>query len=270
MTRGRRDGYTRRVPLDKYDLYTICVQDPPRLARFLQAVHGGGARILREDFSGPAAICRAWVELGLGDTAIAVDRDPAPLRKARGAKGLRIVQRDVMKAPHRADIIAALNFPLGYWHERRDLVRYLDASRRRLRPGGVLVADLYGGVTAFEKGVTRRRFRGPSGERITYEWEQLATDALTCRVHNQIHFTVATSRGSTDRSRKLRRAFDYDWRLWSIPELSDATFDAGFRSVDVYNRLGDAIDSDGRMYVSPVASGEELDPTWVVYVAARV
>jgi hypothetical protein len=32
----------------------------------------------------------------------------------------------------------------------------------------------------------------------------------------------------------LRRAFHYDWRLWTLPEIEDALREAGFRDVHFY------------------------------------
>ncbi len=252
----------------KFDLYSLCVQSPLLYARFLRAIHGRDPRILREDFSGAAAICSAWLELDPRHAAIAVDMDPAALRHARPAKRLRRIARNVLAAPHKADMIAALNFPIGYWHTRPDLLRYLTLSRRRLREHGALLIDTYGGRSAFTTGTTRKRLRAPAGQRITYEWEQRQADPVSGLVHNAIHFTI--NGAAAGRPRTLRNAFTYHWRLWSIPELTDAMHEAGFTRVDVYDRLGDAIDSDGNLYVRPVQPGEPLDDDWVAYLAARV
>ena len=84
--------------------------------------------------------------------------------------------------------------------------------------------------------------------------------------------TVETSTTKDAASGKAKRypdAFVYHWRIWSIPEVRDAMMDAGFRAVDVYARMGDAIDSDGNLYVSPIQSGDELDENYVVYVVGR-
>ncbi|MBX3391395.1 MAG: class I SAM-dependent methyltransferase [Phycisphaeraceae bacterium] len=254
------------MALNRFDLYTICVQDVAGAARFLAAVHGGSPRDLREDFSGAAGICGAWVALDPAARAIAVDRDPEPLRHAPGNPRITIVRGDVLEVGSKADVIAALNFPIGYWHTRAELMRYLSLSRRRLRPGGVLVVDLYGGAGAFQPGISTRRLRGPSGERILYEWDQEDGDEVTGMVHNAIHFRVTTRGG---RTRVFRRAFEYHWRLWSIPELRDAMNEAGFTSVEVHDRLGDAVDSDGRLHVRPMGADDRLDEEWVVYVTGR-
>lgn len=253
--------------MDRYDLYELAVTDPPRLARFLDAVHGRAPRILREDFSGSAALARHWAGLSPTHSAIAVDQDPEPLARAARTPRLTARRADVLRARDRADIIACTNFPLGYWHTRRDLVAYLKHARACLRPRGLFIADLYGGADAFEPGRTTTRLRGPGGERIEYTFEQRSADPITGRVVDALHFRVR-ERGRA-RARVLRDAFLYDWRLWSIPELADAYVEAGFRAIEVYNTLGDAIDQDGRLHVRPFRPGEDLGPSWVVYVVGR-
>ncbi|MCC6677503.1 MAG: class I SAM-dependent methyltransferase [Phycisphaerales bacterium] len=253
--------------MDRYDLYELAVTYPPRLARFIDAVHGRRPRILREDFSGSAALARHWAGLSPKHTAIAVDLDREPLARAAGTPRLAIRRADVRRAHDRADIIACTNFPLGYWHTRRDLVAYLKHARACLRPRGLFIADLYGGADAFEPGRTTTRLRGPGGERIEYTFEQRSADPITGRVVDALHFKVR-ERGRA-RATIIRDAFIYDWRLWSIPELADAYAEAGFRAIEVYNTLGDAIDQDGQLHVRPVQPGEDLGRSWVVYLTGR-
>ena len=33
---------------------------------------------------------------------------------------------------------------------------------------------------------------------------------------------------------KMKRAFTYDWRLWTLPELQELMLEAGFARADVY------------------------------------
>lgn len=260
-----RDAAPPRA-LDKFDCYEIAVQDPQRTVRFLHALHGGRPCAFREDFAGGGALCRAWVEFVPQGRAVAVDKDPTPLRRLEGVERVERRVADVLKASDRADIIAALNFPIGYWHQRADLLRYLRLSLRRLNRGGVFVADLYGGRDAFESLRLKSRIPLPDGARLEYTWEQRTADPLTGRVTDALHFTLFPRRG---RPRVHRNAFVYDWRLWSIPELRDALHEAGFRSTEVHDRLGGAIDSDGTLLARPIGVGEALDPNYVAYVAAR-
>ena len=61
--------------LDRYALYELCVQAPLLQAAFLRAVHGGRPLLLREDFSGRAALARAWLAQDEQARAWAVDSD---------------------------------------------------------------------------------------------------------------------------------------------------------------------------------------------------
>lgn len=271
--RGRGGAKAAPAPApgpDRFDLYEHCVQTPDGAARLLAAIHGGRPRVLREDFAGGGGICKAWVRAGRGRAggreAIAVDHDPEPLRRLAGVEGVRTLCADVRRARARADVIAALNFPLGYFFERRDLVAYLRACRKRLLPRGVFVADTYGGRGAFDRATTSADFVLPGGERVRYTWEQREADPVRGRVVNALHFRV---RAAGRRTRVLRDAFVYHWRLWSIPELVDACRDAGFGRVEVFDPQAGALDEHGRLHVRPVDAGEGLGEDWVVYVAAR-
>lgn len=252
------------VPL-KFLLYEHAVTNAARLAAFARAAHGGRPRTLREDFSGTAALARAWLNLGPEHRAVAVDVDPSVTRHIPASAHLRVVTADVNASRVKADIIAATNFAMGYFHERAALVAYLNRTRSRLPRGGVFLGDIYGGEGAWTTGVERVRVRteDPRVPRsFVYEWEQASADPATNLVENAIHFSWREK----GRTRRIDRAFTYHWRLWSIPELRDAMLEAGFRGVDVYTRLADAVDHEGNVYVRPA---ESVDASWVVYVVAR-
>ncbi|HEX2838494.1 MAG TPA: hypothetical protein VHN77_10235 [Phycisphaerales bacterium] len=253
------------VPL-KFLLYEHAVTNAARLAMFTRAAHGGGPRTLREDFSGTAALARAWLDLNPEHRAIAVDFDPSVTRHITARAHLRVVTADANACRARADIIAATNFAMGYFHERAGLVAYLTRTRSRLPRGGVFMCDMYGGKGAWTAGMERVRVRVGNDPRVprsfVYEWDQVSADPATNLVENAIHFSWKKG----GRTRRIDRAFTYHWRLWSIPELRDAVREAGFRGVDVYTRLADAVDHEGGVYVRPA---ESVDASWVVYVVAR-
>jgi hypothetical protein len=264
--------------VNRYDLYEIAVQCPPIEAAFLDAVHGGSARVLGEDFAGPAGVSRAWLELGDDRLAIATDLDDQPLRHAvrrlvesqgqRVADRLTLRERDALEVGDRADVIAALNFAACELHHRDRLLTYLRNALFRLEAGGVLVCDLYGGVDAMLPGSSDQVIETEGGELI-YTWEQVEADATTSRVRNAIHFELPD--GTT-----IDRAFEYDWRLWSPAELRDAMREAGFRSTEVYAQYGEAMDEDGRLVVEPISVDDldlptpALDDQWVLYIVGRV
>ncbi len=251
--------------MNPFRLYELSVTNPIPLARFLRAVHAKNPRVLREDFSGTAALARGWLALDPAYRALAIDLDSSVL--ARIPRTPRLVKRraNALTARDKADIIAATNFPVGYCHTRPELLRYFTNARRSLHARGIFVCDIYGGRSAFTTGTTRRRVIPPRGQPFEQLWEQRTANPATGLVTNAIHFRQRTTRGV----RTLRNAFVYHWRLWSIPELKDALLDAGFSCVEVYDRLADALDHLGHAYVRPFASGDQLDDEYVVYLAAR-
>lgn len=251
--------------MDRYDLYETAAQSPEMEARFLRAAHAGAPRVLCEDFCGSGAVCRAWVDLHPDHRAVCVDNDPDALGALRARASdaqqgrMTIRQRDVRDATDAADIVCALNFPVGYWHTRADLLRYLRGVHARLNDAGVFVCDLYGGASAFLAGESDQELRGG----VLYTWEQRDADPTTGLVENAMHFRLPDGR-------EVRDAFTYRWRLWSIAEMRDALLEAGFASTEVHNRLGDAIDHDGNLHVRPILDGGlELDDDYVVYVVGR-
>lgn len=267
----RSEPTSKATPVSKFDLYELCVTEPVRLTRFLRAVHGKSPRTLREDFSGSAALARYWAQSEPRASALAVDVDPEPLALLRGLDRVEAIRSDVLKCRRKADIIACTNFPLGYWHTRAALVEYLTHARACLNPRGVLVADTYGGRDALVPGQIIQHLVGPDDERIEYTFEQRAADPITARVIDALSFRVTPAGRS--RATVFRDAFIYDWRLWSIPELTDAMSEAGFRGVEVHDRLGGAIEgtetNSGTLRVRPITDGQELDDNYVVYVVAR-
>lgn len=273
--------------MDRYDLYELAANAPSLYVRFLEAVHGGAPAVLREDFSGSGAIARAWAGGagggGRARRAVCVDRDPQALAALIARCGRATLRRitvccaDVMEAEDRADVIAALNFAVGYWHTRAELLAYCRRARGRLRRGGTLVVDMYGGPTAFRPGRYSQRLRGPGAVAVTYTWEQREADPISARVRNAMHFSFVAGRGSRAKRTTMRDAFTYHWRLWSAAELREAMLDAGFERVDVYTSLGGAVDGEGRLHVRPAgAPGEGAgwpadapEGDYVVYVAGR-
>ncbi len=257
--------------VSRFDLYELCVTEPVRLTRFLRAVHGKSPRTLREDFSGSAALARYWAQSDPRASALAVDIDPEPLSLLKNHDRVEAIRADVLKCRRSADVIACTNFPLGYWHTRAALVKYLTHARACLNPRGVLVADTYGGRDALVPGQIIQHLVGPDDERIEYTFEQRAADPITARVVDALSFRVTPAGKS--RATVFRDAFVYDWRLWSIPELTDAMSEAGFKGFEIHDRLGGAIEgtekSQGTLRVRPITDGQELDDNYVVYVVAR-
>ena len=63
-------------------------------------------------------------------------------------------------------------------------------------------------------------------------------------------------------------AFRYDWRLWTLPEITELLSEAGFEKVDVYWEGTDEESNEGNG-IYKVAEIGDADPGWVCYVVAR-
>ena len=129
--------------LDRFDLYELAVTNAGPLAAMLHGAWAGTTRrpVLREDFSGSGALARAWADRF--GTAIAVDRDAAPLKACAARGGVRVerLRLDVRRCRRKADVIAATNFAMGYWHARADLLAYLRLVVKCLKRGGIFCCD---------------------------------------------------------------------------------------------------------------------------------
>ncbi|KAA0215379.1 MAG: class I SAM-dependent methyltransferase [Leptolyngbya sp. PLA3] len=253
--------------MDRHDLYELCVQSPLHLVPLLRAIHGQEPAVLGEDFSGTAALSCRWVQDVPEGSAIAVDLDAATL--ARHGQHARITRlaTDVRTAAGAVDVLFAGNFSIGYMHTRAELVAYLRHARSRLRPGGMFVCDTYGGESSFLTGHVHRHHNLPDGRRVRYTWEQRYADPLTGMVTDVLHFRI--EKGGVIEE-EWPDAFVYEWRLWAVPELRDAMVEAGFGQTDVFQKLPDAEDEEGNIYVEAVRDPEELDDSFIVLVAARV
>ncbi len=239
----------RLVPTcDRHALYEVAVQsvqwELDFLARLYQRRNGREARRFREDFCSTAALATAWALRDPKNHAVAVDLDPEPLAWARrhrlpfvpeAAPRVRLVRADVRRPRQPpVDVACALNFSWWVFHQRAQVLAYLKAARAGLRPGGLLVMDAFGGADA-EKALIERtrkaRGRTPDGlptPAFTYVWDQARVNALDRRLLAYIHFELRDGR-------KLQRAFVYDWRMWTLPELRELAAEAGFRDFEIYS-----------------------------------
>ena len=271
--------------MDIRDLYENCVQSPEHVGPMLRAIHGGRPTILAEDFAGTGALCRSWCATVPGGRAIAVDLDPSVLARAAAGVGVETVVGDVRTASdparHAGDIVFAGNFSIGYMHSRADLLAYLRHAVARLRSGGVVVIDTYGGASAFVPGIVERRHpiafdrlphlrgRVPADGWIAYSYEQREADPLTGMVLDVLHFRLERQAGRhIEVIEEWPEAFVYPWRLWSVPELREAMAEVGLARTDVFATLPDAMDDAGDAYVEPVTP-DDLDESFIVLVAGR-
>jgi len=266
MAKGKKRKRTARTT-DLYELYTEAVQDPEAEVKFARRVYrkrNGSAPIwVREDFCGTAAICCAWVRSDPDNRAIGVDLDAVPLDWGRRhylaklrpsqAERVELIQGDVLEVKVRpVDVILALNFSFCVFKQRAVLLQYFRRCRQALAKGGIMVMDIYGGPDAQRPKKDRTRKEG-----FTYVWDQAQYNPITNEALNHIRFDFP------DGSR-IKRAFTYDWRLWTLPELHDALLESGFADAHVY---WEDTDEDGEGNgVFRRRERVEVEDAWIAYI----
>jgi SAM-dependent methyltransferase len=267
--RGRK--HTAAARADRHRLYEDSVQDPDASVEFVEAefrrLTGRRARLLREDFCGTAKTACEWVRRHTDNRAVGVDLDPevlgwardhnvADLRKKERAR-VALVEGDVnkVKSPPQ-DVVMAMNFSYWIFHERRALRNYFRKVRNTLADDGVFFLDCFGGYDAYRLGSERRDLDG-----YTYQWELARYNPVDARVLYHIHFRF-------DDGSRLKRAFTYDWRHWTLPEITEVLREAGFARVTVYAQGWDEKAEEGDGVFVPV---EEIDADagWVCNLAAQ-
>jgi SAM-dependent methyltransferase len=254
-------------PHQRHRLYERAVQDAPGEVALIERIlrrHGRTPRRLREDFSGTALLSEEWVLRGRGRSAVAVDVDPSVHRWARehrlararaAARRLSLVTADVRGPTGRGyDAIVAFNFSYSVFKRREELRDYLRRARAALSPGGVIVLDAFGGWDAQKELVERRRIGGG----VTYVWEQESFDPVTHHMRCAIHFEGPGRR-------RLHRAFRYDWRLWTLPELTELLAETGYEHVEVLWDV--APGANATRYVPRRSASTQAG--WLAYVVGR-
>ena len=239
---------------DRHALYEASVQgvefDLSFASSLFRRLRGRAPLVLREDFCGTAALSAGWVMRSSAHVAYGIDLDPEPLAWARAhrlprlrsaSRRVHLLQSDVLhaRAP-RADLTLAYNFSFFVFKTRRQLLAYFKAARRGLKSDGVLLLSTFGGTQAFETMSETRRIaakQAVDGTRLPsfgYIWEQERFNPVTHDLFCSIHFKLPSGR-------LLRRAFVYDWRMWTLPELHELLLEAGFRESRAYVDTGDGV-----------------------------
>ncbi|NJK32252.1 MAG: hypothetical protein HC927_07500, partial [Deltaproteobacteria bacterium] len=181
---------------------------------------------------------------------------------------LELVQADVLEIEpgslEPADIVAALNFSFCVFKQREQLRRYFANVHGGLAEQGLLILEIFGGTKAIDLDEEEREL-----DAFTYHWEQEWFNPLTNEILCHIHFEFPD--GS-----KLDKAFTYDWRLWSVPELRDLLYEVGFSDVKIYwekveEESEDDEDEDDDGMLRGTGEYEQLEEaeqqdSWLVYV----
>jgi hypothetical protein len=275
-TRSKRKKGKRTLAekADKFVCYQKSVQSPEHEIEFFeQAFKDAFARKpyrLREDFCGTFAICCEWVASNSKRTAVGVDLCPGTLqwgrdhnlsrlKKSQQAR-VQILEQDVRKknSPP-VDILAAQNFSFWIFKTREELIRYFKIARSNLNNEGIMIMDMMGGGECYHEDLTDKRVIVKGKKGFDYHWQQARYNPITSDATFYIHFKFGD--GS-----KMKRAFEYHWRFWTIPEVREMLAEAGFRESHVYWELEDEDGEDTGEWERRVEAPST--PSWISYLVA--
>ena len=254
---------------DRHILYEKAVQCVEAEIDFIDETFHGlrnrRAASLREDFCGTTNTSCEWIRRRTNNTALCIDIDQEVLdwgRENHIAKldqgqvdRIHLINDDVLKVePEKVDIILAMNFSYWCFKDRKTMLRYFKRINKSLVDDGIFFLDAFGGYEAFREMEETTKYNG-----FSYVWDQSSYNPITGDALMYIHFKFKD--GS-----KLKKAFTYDWRQWTLPELTELLEEAGFKA-SVYWE-GEDEDGEGNGIFSPTREGS-ADAGWVAYIVAE-
>ena len=256
---------------DKFDCYQQSVQEPEHeIDIFDQAfreAYNRKALKLREDFCGTFAVCCYWVESDSKRSAWGVDLCEETLQwgknnnlnklKEKDSRRVTLMEQDVReRSTPQVDVLAAQNFSFWIFKTREEVLEYFKVAYANLAAEGVIVMDMMGGRDCYDSDLVDKRtiVKGKNG--FKYHWEQAYFNPVNSHCKFYIHFKFAD--GS-----KIKKAFQYDWRFWTIPEVRELLMEAGFRDTVVYWEEDTEDDEDATWSKVDEAPN---DYSWLCYV----
>jgi SAM-dependent methyltransferase len=268
--RPRREPVRGPRSRDRHWLYQESVQSPDIHFGFFDRVYrqqnGKLPASLKEDFCGTALLAAEWGERRPTNTALGIDLDAGTLAWGRkhNVAALRPDERERISLRRanvlhvtrpRVDLVVAFNFSYFIFTTRAELRAYFRAARKSLAPGGLFIGDIFGGWESQKPLTERTRYRG-----YTYLWQLDRYDPVANFARFHIHFKFHDRGG-------IRRAFTYNWRLWTIPEIREILHEAGFRRVDMYWEGIDRRSGYGNSVFRKVERAENA-PGWIAFFVA--
>ena len=253
---------------DRHEYYELAVQcvesEIDMVDETYKNIRGRHATILREDFCGTGNTSCEWVRRRANNQALGLDLDQEVLDwglknkvnklTAAEKKRIKLTNQDVTQAKcDPSDVILAMNFSYQLFKTRDALRHYFSKAHEGLAEDGLLFIDAYGGCDSVKAVKEKTKY-----DNFTYYWDQKKYNPITGDMLCHIHFRFK------DKS-WLKKAFTYDWRQWSLPELQELLLEAGFSRAQVYWEGTDEDTGEGNGEYYPTNEGED-DPAWIVYI----
>ena len=272
----RKNKLTLADKADKFLCYQKSVQSAEHEVDFFEQAYKEAFRrkpySLREDFCGTFSVCCEWVKSNSKRTAVGVDLCSETLQWGRDnnlaeltagqEKRVRLFEQDVRKRNRpQVDVLAAQNFSFWIFKTRSEVIKYFKAARANLKSEGIMIMDMMGGGDCLEEGQVDKRTIKKGKKGFDYHWKQISFDPITHDASFSISFKFKD--GS-----KLKHAFRYDWRFWSIPEVREMLAEAGFSESHVYWEQEDEDGEDTGEWERTEAADSVA--CWIAYIVAQI
>tara|TARA_B100001142_G_scaffold328160_1_gene387586 strand:+ start:702 stop:1556 length:855 start_codon:yes stop_codon:yes gene_type:complete len=255
---------------DKFYCYQESVQEPEHEVEIFDLIYreayGKKPLTLREDFCGTFAVCCEWVKSDKDRRAVGIDLCPETLGwgiennlnklDPSAKEKVEVLEKDVRsQTTPKVEILAAQNFSFWIFKTREEVVDYFRIAYGNLQDKGIMIMDMMGGKESYATDVTDKRTIVKGKDGFKYRWEQAYFNPVTSDCSFYIHFKFG------DGSR-MKRAFEYHWRFWTIPEVREMLAEAGFKKSLVY---WDVAPEDEEEKWSAVDEADN-DDSWLCYI----
>ena len=260
---------TTAKKMDKHNLYEDSVQCVDAEIDFVddtyKKIRGRRAKSLREDFCGTMNTSCEWVCRRKSNIAYCLDIDQkvldwgivhkiSKLSKSQQQR-IDIINSDVTTTNTSiVDIVLAMNFSYWIFKDRKTMTDYYRHIYNNLADDGIFFLDCFGGPEAFKEMEEETEYHG-----YTYIWDQHKYNPIIGDGLFYIHFKF-------DDGSKIKKAFTYDWRVWTIPEIKEMLTDAGF-TPHIYWEGTDK-DDEGNGVFTRTTTGD-ADESWIAYIVAE-
>ena len=256
---------------DRHEYYEKAVQavdaEVDMVAETFERIRGHKATILREDFCGTANTSCEWIGRDKKNRAIGIDLSKEVLDWGKQHNLAKLSEKkrqridlnlcDVMDFQgEKAELIVAMNFSYQLFKTRETLLAYFKKTLEGLTEDGVFIIDSFGGHESWREIKERTKYDG-----FKYYWHQKKFDPISHEMLCHIHFKF-------DDGSWMKKAFTYDWRIWTLPELQELMTEAGYKNVTVYWEGTDEESGEGNGEYSPAQHGED-DPSWICYLSGE-
>lgn len=257
---------------DRHVLYQRSVQAPADDAKFysrrFKSYTGRDLRVMREDFCGTAVLSCHHVLLHKDNRAIGVDLHRPTLEWGiehnvdvllddDQRQRLSLLNKNVLEVQSpKADAILALNFSYSVFKTRQQFGDYIKNCYKSIVPGGVLFLDAWGGPDVMQQKTDVTRHKG-----FVYEWEQRTYDPISHDITCAIHFKFPDGT-------RIKDAFVYEWRLWTLAEIRELFAEAGFEDTHVLWEGTDTVHGGGNGVFRRKERGD-MDEAWISIVVGR-